>query len=122
MNSQLKQAIAFVVAAGITAAVLIWLSISPRMPSGGSVPTIPQTEEQREMSSVSKSLSEMLPNFFNVPMGDVVVVPSGQGWKVVVFGVVDGGKKDAIVKTAAEFASKNSDVGSLEVVFDSPPK
>jgi len=121
MSPQLKQAIAFICAAVITAGVLVWLSLSPKVPTGGG-DSIPHTPEHLEMSSISKSLSEMLPSFFNVPMGDVVVVPSGQGWKVVVFGVSDEGKKSAIVKTAGEFASKNPDVGGLEVVFDTPPK
>lgn len=123
MNAQTKQFVAFFAAAGITAGILTWLSVSPSSTSspageGG----IPHTPEHLEMSSVSKSLSEMLPSIYGVPMGDVVVVPRGEGWRVVVFGVTDKGRRDSITQTTLDFSLKNPDVGGLEVIFDTPPQ
>ena len=121
MNSQTKQFLAFFAAAGITAGILTWLSVSPRQSSEASGPQgIPHVPEHLEMSSVSKSLSEMLPSIYGVPMGDVVVVPRGEGWRVVVFGVVDDTQKETITKATSDFSSKNPDVGGVEVVFDAP--
>jgi hypothetical protein len=123
MNSQTKQFLAFFVAAGITAGILTWLSVSPRKLSEPSGPQgIPHVPAHLEMSSVSKSLSEMLPSIYGVPMGDVVVVPKGDGWRVVVFGVANDAKKEVITKVTSDFSSKNPDVGGLEVVFDTPPQ
>jgi hypothetical protein len=123
MNAQTKQFLAFFAAAGITAGVLTWLSVSPRRAAEPSGPSgIPHTPEHLEMSSVSKSLSEMLPSIYGVPMGDVVVVPRGEGWRVVVFGVTDEDRKGSISKTTSDFSAKNPDVGGLEVIFDSPPQ
>lgn len=123
MSAQTKQFLAFFAAAGITAGVLTWLSVSPRREPDMSGPAgIPHTPEHLEMSSVSRSLSEILPSIYGVPMGDVVVVPRGEGWRVVVFGVTDADRKDSITKTTSDFSSKNPDVGGLEVIFDEPPQ
>lgn len=119
MKSQTKQFLAFFAAAGITAAILIWLSGSPqRAPEYSGDQGIPYSPEHLEMSSISKSLSEMLPSIYGVPTGDVVVVPRGEGWRVVVFGVTDEARKESITKATSSFTSKNPDVGGLEVIFD----
>lgn len=122
MNTQAKQVVAFFAAAGITAGILTWLSVAPRAPMPVGEQGIPSRPEHLEMSSVSRSLAEMLPSIYGVPTGDVVVVPNGTGWKAVVFGITDGDRRKMITKNTADFSKSNPDVGAIEVVFDSPPQ
>ncbi len=123
MSSQTKQIIAFFAAAGITALILTWLSFSPTSTQRRDRERgIPHTEEHLAMSSISRSLSEMLPSVYGIPSGDAVIVPKGQGWRVVVFGVADPKRQAEIQRATEDFSKKNADVGTLEVIFDTPPK
>lgn len=125
MKAQTKQFLAFFAAAGITAGILTWLSLAPtRTPLPPGPEGIPHRAEHLEMSSISKSLSEMLPSVYGVPVGDVVVVPKGEGWRVVIFGIGSGDedRKASITKATADFNTRNPDAGNLEVMFDAPPQ